>query len=167
MSFLVFNDEDSACMRDNRESNDRPLFLWPYARVPGSQLGPVLATPQVPIQARQLKMQLVAPALWPVAHTRAYSTRTVDQKRAGAGAAAAAACIVGCGQPALLLPRCGMAIEIASELSLAKISGSWGKAHPVAFPAACASWRAGAGGNTRTMTTRAPCCLVDLDVVRV
>jgi hypothetical protein len=46
--FLVFTDEDSACMRDNRESNDRPLFLWPYARVPGSQLGPVLANPQVP-----------------------------------------------------------------------------------------------------------------------
>jgi len=56
----------------------------------------------------------------------------VDQKRAGAGAAAAAACIVGCGQPALLLPRCGMAIEIASELSLAKISGSWGNALPIA-----------------------------------
>jgi len=77
-------------------------------------------------------MQLIAPAALVGSHTRAYSTRTVDQKRAGAGAAAAAACIVGCGQPALLLPRCGMAIEIASELSLAKISGSWGNALPIA-----------------------------------
>jgi hypothetical protein len=123
-------------MRDNSESNDQPLFLWPYARV----LGPVLATPQVPIQARQLKMQLVAPALWPVAHTRAYSTRTVDQKRAGAAARGLRSLLVAASRPDAAKMRHGdQDRQRAERLSLAKISGSWGKAHPVAFPAACAS----------------------------